>query len=104
MFQQDNACIRTAKVTRKWIMDNKVELMDWQAKSPDLNPIENVWGILARRVYANERQFDTVSALKACVLYEGLKSDRKLCYRFIHSMGNRCAAVLERGGLKIDYW
>ncbi|KAG3095181.1 hypothetical protein PI125_g16317 [Phytophthora idaei] len=44
--------------------------MEWPAKSPDLNPIENMWGVLARAVYANGRQFETrgslISTIKRC--------------------------------------
>ena len=42
--------------------------MDWPSLSPDLNPIENVWGEMARQVYANGRQFDNIDQLKSKII------------------------------------
>lgn len=33
--------------------EQDVKLFSWPARSPDLNPIENVWALLARKVYPN---------------------------------------------------
>lgn len=41
--------------------------MKWPALNPDLNPIENVWGILTREVCANSRQYSTIKDLKAAI-------------------------------------
>ncbi|GBM38788.1 hypothetical protein AVEN_210523-1 [Araneus ventricosus] len=35
--------------------------------SPDLNPFENVWGIMSRKVYENGGQFYSVNALKTAI-------------------------------------
>ncbi|RXN06888.1 Transposable element Tc3 transposase [Labeo rohita] len=40
VFQQDNAAVHNAHLTK----ENNVPLLDHPACSPDLNPIENVWG------------------------------------------------------------
>ena len=50
VFMQDNAPLHTSHVVQKWLGDssreNQIELLDWPAYSPDLNPIENIWKFL----------------------------------------------------------
>ncbi len=50
IFQQDLAPARTAKGTKSWFNDHGVTVLDWPANSPDLNPIENLWGIVKRKM------------------------------------------------------
>ncbi len=40
IFQQDLAPAHTAISTKSWLNDHGVGVLDWQANSPDLNPIE----------------------------------------------------------------
>ncbi len=54
IFQQDLAPAHTAKSTKSWLNDHGVGVLDWPANSPDLNPIENpienIWGIVKRKM------------------------------------------------------
>ncbi len=50
IFQQDLAPAHTAKSTKSWLNDHGVGALDWSANSPDLNPIENLWGIVKRKM------------------------------------------------------
>ncbi len=50
IFQQDLAPAHTAKGTKSWFNDRGVTVLDWPANSSDLNPIENLWGIVKRKM------------------------------------------------------
>uniref|UniRef100_A0A8R1IK75 Tc1-like transposase DDE domain-containing protein n=1 Tax=Caenorhabditis japonica TaxID=281687 RepID=A0A8R1IK75_CAEJA len=45
----------------------KIKVLAWPANSPDLNLIENVWGLFARAVYGHGKMFQTVAELKDAV-------------------------------------
>ncbi|KAA8493874.1 Transposable element Tc3 transposase [Porphyridium purpureum] len=68
VFQQDNAPVHTSRLVKNFMNDENVELLDWPAYSPDFNIIENLWGILARKVYEGARQYQTVLELKNAIL------------------------------------
>lgn len=64
IFQQINSTIHVSKEAKEWFQGKEINLLDWPACSPDCNLIENLWSILASRVYPNSMQFKTVSELK----------------------------------------
>ncbi len=47
IFQQDLAPAHTAKSTKSWLNDHGVSVLDWPANSPNLKPIENIYGVLS---------------------------------------------------------
>ena len=63
VYQHDNCPSHTAVATKQWLTKNNIICMDWMSCSPDLNPIENIWAILARQVYADGRQFNNRAEL-----------------------------------------
>ena len=48
IFQQNGAPAHKAKNVLKFLDENNVELLDWAAQSPDLNPVKHVWAIMKK--------------------------------------------------------
>ncbi len=97
IFQQDLAPAHTAKGTKSWFNDHGVTVLDWPANSPDLNPIENLWGIV-RDTRPNNAD-DMKTAIKAAWAF----ITPEQCHRLIVSMQRRIDAVIHaKGGPSIE--
>ena len=58
IFQQDKTPAHWSMSTQKYLSDRNVPLLPWPGNSPDLNIIENVWGVIGNKV----REFQCTSA------------------------------------------
>ena len=67
IYQQDNAPIYTSKFTRSWLSEQSISNLLWPPKSPDINIIENVWGVMARMVYARGKHYQNIQDLKIAI-------------------------------------
>ncbi|KAG6583105.1 Transposase [Phytophthora cinnamomi] len=103
VFQHDNASIHTSGATKEFLKEENVDVMDWPAQSPDLNPIENMWGVLTRAVYAHGRQFQTREDLIETIKASWAAIGQDLITKLVESKPKRCIATLELHGAKTKY-
>ena len=101
LFQQDNASCHVSKRSKAFFETHEVLLMDWPANSPDLNPIENVWGILKERV--GIRSPKTKEELQKFSIEEWAAIPQNVIKKTIMSFKKRCDQVVSRQGEKCDY-
>ncbi len=87
----------------EWLHAQSILVMKWPSLSPDLNPVENIWGQVARRVYRNGKQYSSVPELSEAV-YEawGQISENNLL-DLCDSMKNRVYNVIRNPGKKCGY-
>ncbi len=102
IFQQDVALAHSAKATSTWFKDHGIPVLNWPANSPDLNPIENLWGIVKRKMwYARP---NNAEELKATIRAIWALITPEQCHRLIDSMPRRIAAVIQAKGAPTKYW
>ncbi|KAK3526883.1 hypothetical protein QTP86_003600 [Hemibagrus guttatus] len=68
VFQHDNDPKHTSKATTALLKKLRVKVMDWPSMSPDLNPIDHLWGILKWKV--EERKVSNIHQLCDVVMEE----------------------------------
>ena len=103
VLQQDNAPQHSARVTKCWLAQhaNVIKVLNWPGKSPDLNTIENIWGILEQEVGEENRE-ERPSAdelwRRVDAAWDGLRSRPGLFETLAGSMVRRLEDVVEAAG------
>ncbi|KAG2945078.1 hypothetical protein PC119_g6661 [Phytophthora cactorum] len=83
--------------------EQEICVLPWTARSPDLNPIENLWSIMTRQVYANGKQYSSVGELTEA-LYETWDAiEMDTIKSLIESMPRRYKECIKKPGNKTHY-
>ncbi len=99
IVQQDLAPAHTAKSTKSWLNDHGVGVLDWPANSPNPNPIENLWGIVKRKMRNKKCRW----AEGHCQRNLGFIPPQQ-CHKLITSMPRRIEAVIKAKEALTKYW
>jgi len=95
---QDEAPCHTAKRVIQFLRQEKISLLSWPGNSPDMNPIENFWHLLKRKV--NAMKPTTKRSLIECILqiWHHDQDICDMCPRLIQRMPKRVAQVISSKG------
>ena len=103
IFQQDNAAIPNASITKKYVLEQKIKLLDHPASSADPNPQENLWGLIVTKVYEGGRQYSAISELKNVILDAWEKIPLVQLQKLFDCMPSRIFEVIKANGRSTKY-
>ena len=98
LLQDDNAPVHRARVVNDFLQRRGVQRLDWPACSPDMNPIENIWDQLYRRVRENHPPAQNVQALLGYLNQEWLNIPQQTFRKHVQSMRRRCNECFNKQG------
>jgi transposase len=98
ILQQDNDPKHVSKLVAKWLRSNHIETLSWPSQSPDLNPIENLWAAIKKRIAKLTTQAYSIDDLWDKVQDVWNEVTKEQCLKLIDSMPKRIAAVIEAKG------
>ncbi|KAG1397924.1 hypothetical protein G6F59_013566 [Rhizopus arrhizus] len=104
IFQHDNDPKHTSKVVKEYLQKQSYTVLQWPAQSPDLNPIENMWSLLKRRLNDYETAPKGMNELYERVTkvwYDHMKPEE--CQKVVKSMPQRIQKCIQNKGRWADY-
>ena len=85
----------------EWFSDKHIHLLDWPSYSPDINPMENLWGWMKKKIAL--RRPKTIQRLETDIIDCWKEISAKHIYNLIDSMPRRCRLLIEGKGEQINY-
>jgi transposase len=101
IFQQDNDPKHTSRIVKDWLQEKRIEVLNWPAQSPDLNPIENLWHFIDKDIKLQKPS--NLNELYAVIESSWRKISIELCVKLVDSMPKRCQAVIKNFGYATKY-
>lgn len=102
VFLIDGAPCHTARDTKAFLTREGITIITgWPPNSPDLNPIENVWAWMKRRVYA--QHYNSLAELRKAVLTAWEAVPASMLKNLMKSFNTRKKLCIERAGGHTGY-
>lgn len=101
IFQHDNDPKHTSRTVKACLSEFSVAVLEWPPQSPDLNPIENLWSIVERKMKNNHSRTPDMLFEKVKEIWQSIPVD--VCQKLVESMPRRCSDVITNKGYPTKY-
>jgi len=101
IFQQDNDPKHKSRLTIKFLMDNRIIVLEWPAQSPDLNPIEHLWQYIKAELM--KFKLKNIAELKSKMMEIWASISAETTKKLVDSMSKRIGDVLRAKGGHTKY-
>ena len=98
IYVDDNARPHRVAIVTEALRNNNKTCLNLPPKSPDLNPIENIWSNLKLRIRKQENPPQTIADLEGAIGEEWDNIPQDLINNIIDSMPRCRMVVNQRGG------
>jgi len=91
-------------MSKEFYQDMEIDKIEWLSKNPDINPIQNLWVILAQDVYnKGQWQFDNLHQLRTQIEQSWEKITMATCRKLSKSMHKCMILLISKQGATICY-
>ena len=103
IFQQDNDPKHKSKLAKEWFTKEGIEILDWPAQSPDLNPIEHLWHHLKLKLSLYDKKATSINELWERCDKEWNSFTVETCRKYVETMPDRIKALIRAKGAHTNY-
>ena len=103
IYQQDNCSIHKSNYVKWWMGSHDFDVLDWPSRSPDINPIENLWDIVDSRVRKRVQAPKSLELLASAVIEEWNNIPLEILHHLYESMPRRINSCIGSKGYHTKY-
>jgi hypothetical protein len=86
-----------------WLRVNNIDVLEWPSRSPDLNPVENVWGLMVEKIRSWNMVPRNREELWRAIQQEWIELNEEHVRNAVESMNRRLINVIEINSATTKY-